>query len=121
MQFPVKTRIFSAINVLTGQRELMDGIPWEVLIYYDPPWTRPKPRVRLATVGSACRGLQPLPTGGAAPVSGKTNESYVSVSCKNNANAAFVTEACKTDLLVSMETNGMLESCSTQGVEKLAL
>ena len=110
MQFPKGAKLFSAINVLTGRREPMQGTPWPVLIYYDPPWTRPKPRVRVNTMGSACRGLQPVQKEGAATVSGKTNVSdtqrnYVSAACKNNVKSD---EACKTDLLVSMETNGAL-------------
>ena len=41
------TRIFHAINTKSGKRELMPGIPWEVLVYYDPPQrVRPSKRVR---------------------------------------------------------------------------
>jgi transposase InsO family protein len=49
-RYSKKSRIFRAIDARTGKRELMPGIPWEVLVYYDPPKVRPIPRVRLNMV-----------------------------------------------------------------------
>jgi hypothetical protein len=49
-RYPKGSRIFMAINEKTGNRELMPGIPWEVLVYWDPRKRRPRPRVALNTV-----------------------------------------------------------------------
>lgn len=46
-KYPKGSRIFQAINAETGKRELMPGVPWEVLVYWDPPKTRPAPRVHV--------------------------------------------------------------------------
>jgi len=61
-QYPKGSRIFTAKNVLTGERELMPGIPWEVEIWYDAPRTRPKPRVSLNAVVDDAGQVEFAPT-----------------------------------------------------------
>jgi transposase InsO family protein len=51
-RYPKGSRIFTSVNAHTGERELMPGIPWEVLVYWDPPKRRPAPRVRLNLVAA---------------------------------------------------------------------
>jgi len=48
--YPKGSRIFTAKNMHNGNRELMPGVPWEVLVYWDPPKRRPAPRIRLNMV-----------------------------------------------------------------------
>jgi len=51
--YPKGSKIFAAVNAFTGEREVMPGIPWEVMVYWDPPKKRPCPRVRVHAVVQA--------------------------------------------------------------------